>query len=476
VIPSSLAQIVERVAGLSLDRGGVQHTLDRHVVERMRKLELRTVEDYRKLLVDPAGVELRALIEAITVQHTWFFRDREQLQVIEKLLSEAPIGPLDVWIAGCATGEEAYTLAMIGRRLGRELHMLATDVNESALQFARRGVYGTHAWLHVPDGHRHLLAASGNDFVVDPSLRAKLRFERHNLVDVPPRAPRGAWDLIVCRNVLMYFAPAPAARVRERFARALRDGGWLILGASEIVSKPPPGLELVPVDKRLVIRRPLPRPLRRPPLGTPPGSAAPAAGSAAPAAGSAPLTARSAPAPASPPKPLQPDPARTPPPPPPSPPTAAPSVTRGPPPAADDLVARLNSGHALFERGETGAAIQVYADVAARYTDVGEVRLFLGIARFTIGDIEGAAEALRASNCLAPALWPAAFYLARVYERLGRHAEARQQWDHVAVDSAHPISLLSTSAIANELRALQHDFQAVARLATERAASLRRPR
>ena len=103
--------------------------------------------------------------------------------------------------------------------------------------------------------------------------------------------------------------------------------------------------------------------------------------------------------------------------------------------------------------------------------------MFLGIARYAHGEAKEAAEALRASLCLDPTLWPAGFYLARAYERLGRRADALQQYDRVAVDGPQPLALRSSSAIINELRAFQHDFRAAARrLASERAASSRRPK
>jgi chemotaxis methyl-accepting protein methylase len=437
-----LARLIERITGLALDRGGVSTALDRFVNDRVHALQLSRIEDYVALAVDPAGMEQRRLIDAITVPHTWFYRDPEQLRIVAKLLVQAPSRPLAVWVAGCATGEEAYTLAMIGRRAGRRLNVLATDINDTALDAARRGVYGAPAVRDVPDVERRWFVQDGEEFSVDNELRADVTFARHNLVDDPPRGPRGGWDLIVCRNVLIYFAPRPAMRVLERFARAVREGGSLVVGASEVVFQPPTGLELVSSDNRLVLRRPT-RML---------------------ATGTAARPPLSRPAP-SPPVPAPPQPA------------ADPEVVRepSPAPAGDDLVAALDRGHALFERGEIGAAVPVYDELARSHPSVAEVWLFLGIARYAHGEVREAADALRASLCLDPALWPAGFYLARAYERLGRRADALQQYDSVAVDGQQPLALRSSSAVINELRAFQHDFRAAARrLASERGASSRR--
>src|SRR5262249_49423742 len=156
----------------------------------------------------------------------WFYRDQEQLQTIAKLLVGAPAGRIEIWVAGCATGEEAYTLAMIGRHVGRDVHVVATDINETALAIARRGVHSAPSVRDVPEVDRRWLAPQDNRFIVDPALRPDVVFLRHNLVELPPVAPtRGGWDLVVCRNVLIYFAPKTSARMLDRFARVLREGG-----------------------------------------------------------------------------------------------------------------------------------------------------------------------------------------------------------------------------------------------------------
>jgi len=454
VTANALAELIERATGLALDRGGVSSTLDRVVSERLRALGLSKIEDYIVRAADPTGTEQRLLIDAITVPHTWFYRDPEQLEIMRQLLAGAPPGRLAVWVAGCATGEEAYTLAMIGRAIGREVTVLATDVNEAALASARRGVYTASAVRDVPDRERRWLVPHGNGFAVDDALREQVSFMRHNLVDPPPISPRPGWDLVVCRNVLIYFSPGAAVRVLQRFARAVREGGWVVVGASEVVFEPPPGLELVSSGHRLVLRRggatrvapPPPRP-----FATMLGAARPPAPSREPAppveprrtaqALAAELAALAAP-------------------------RAAPAQRE------DDLPTELARGHALFESGDISGAIPLYAELTRRHASIAEVWLFLGIAQYANGDLEPAAQALRASLCLDPSLWPAGFYLARALDRLGRHAEAIQQYDLMAVDRLAPLTLQSESAVINELRAFRHDFRVAARrVTTERAAT-----
>jgi chemotaxis methyl-accepting protein methylase len=407
------------------------------------------------------------------VPHTWFYRDPEQLHTIARLISATPPGPVAIWVAGCATGEEAYTLAMIGQRVGRDVSVLATDVNETALAAARRGVYGALAVRDVPARERRWLIERDGSFTVESTLRGHVTFARHNLVDMPPAAPRGAWDLVVCRNVLIYFAPLAAARLLQRFARSVREGGALVVGASEVVFEPPEGLELVSAGNRLVLRRTsrpaiarpvLPRARTAGPLGASVASAATAPAAPAAPGPAAPAAAPpAAPAARSPGAPLG------------SSPALALGSVDGEPVRDHDLVAVLSRGHALFERGELASAVAVYGDLARSHPSVAEVWLFLGIARYAHGEVDAAAHALRASLCLDPALWPAGFYLARAYERLGRRAEALQQYDLVAVDDLQPLALQSDSAVINELRAFRHDFRnAARRLTTERSVPLRR--
>lgn len=422
-----LADLIERTTGLALDRGGVSTALDRFVADRMRALGLTMVESYVSLAADPTGAEQRRLIDAITVPHTWFYRDPEQLRTIARLLVAAPVGPVAVWVAGCATGEEAYTLAMIGRSVGRDLYVLASDINETALASARRGVYSALAVRDVPDfERRRWLHQTEHGFAVDPTLQSSVVFLRHNLVEPPPQPPRGAWDLVVCRNVLIYFAPGAATRLLGRFARAVREGGSLVVGAGEVVFEPPLGLELVSSGNRLVLRRPArPAQTTKASRGTPPQPLIAPASAARPAAPA--------------------------------------------PPRDDDLVSALTRGHGLFERGEIAAAIETYDQLSRSHPSVAEVWLFLGIAHYHCGAVEDAARALRASLCLDTALWPAGFFLARAYDRLGRRDDALQQYDLIADDELQPLSLQSTSAVINELRALRHDFRnAARRLAAER--------
>lgn len=430
----ALIELIERLTGLAVKRGGIIVELERFVNERRRALRLPRIADYTALVGDP-GAEQDKLIDAITVQYTLFYRDNEQLQTVAKLIAEMPSGPVHVWVAGCATGEEAYTIAMIGRRVGRDVSVLATDINEVALVAARRGVYNAFAVREMPARERRWLIERDGTYTIDSGLRGSVSFVRHNLVDPPPVPPRGGWDLVICRNVLIYFSELERDRLLQRFARSVREGGSLVVGASEVVFEPPAGLELVSAEKRLILRRTA-RPAVAPPRLAP-----------RPLMMRAPTAPPIAPA-------VSPD----------ATPTSIGPIARPPTaPAGLDLVASLMRGHALFERGENAAAIAVYDELAKAYPAVADVWLFLGIARFVHHEVEAAAEALRSCLCLAPKLWPASIYLARACERLGLRAEADQQHALIAGAELQPPALLTECALMNEMRAYSHDFRDAAR-------------
>jgi chemotaxis protein methyltransferase CheR len=203
-----------------------------------------TVEEWVALAVGDgaaAAAERAALVDAVRVGETRFFRHRRQLEVVaaralpERVRSARADGrPLRLWSAGCSSGEEAWTLAMlVDGAVGAEpldWSLLATDLAEEALAAARAGRYAAAAAGDLPDEARRYLVREGETITVIERLRARVRFERHNLLD--RRFPVGM-DVIFCRNVLIYFDAETRAQVVARLAEALRPGGYLFVGYSE---------------------------------------------------------------------------------------------------------------------------------------------------------------------------------------------------------------------------------------------------
>lgn len=187
---------------------------------------------------------LDRLLDEVTVQETSFHRDVGQLAEIDwSALYASAVGAggsaVRVWSVGCATGEEAYTLAMLAAdafaAAAPPVTVLGTDISGSAVERAREGRYRLRRAGAVPPAQRdRFLEPDGDWVVVRPNLGRLVRFARHNLVaDAAPPPGEEPFDLVVCRNVLIYFDPPTAERVAGSLRGALRGGGRLLLGAAD---------------------------------------------------------------------------------------------------------------------------------------------------------------------------------------------------------------------------------------------------
>ena len=217
------------------------------------------------------------LIDEVTIQETAFVRDRAQFDEIGwHGLLEADVAAgsqtIRVWSAGCASGEEAYTLALLAAEAFAPgpppVDVLGTDVSGAALAAAAAGRYRERAvrGLEPSLRERYLDRQTDGSYLVGHRLRALVRFRRHNLVRDPvPPLGESHFDLIVCRNVLIYFDAPTIAQVIESLERSLRRGGMLVLGAADALHRTggPPTPERQP-------KRPLPRPPRQPQAGQQP--------------------------------------------------------------------------------------------------------------------------------------------------------------------------------------------------------------
>ena len=201
--------------------------------------------------------ELELLARDILISVTAFFRDREAFEVLRRGLQEigtgkAPGSEIRIWVAGCASGEEAYSLAILcaevlGERLAKyRVQIFATDIDDEALNVARRGIYPAAALAEIPPEQltRHFRPLS-NAYEAGKHLRDMIVFARHNLVSDPPFL---RLDLVSCRNVLIYFDAPLQSRVLQTFHFGLAKGGLLFLGRSESVAQAEQ--LFTPVDRR----------------------------------------------------------------------------------------------------------------------------------------------------------------------------------------------------------------------------------
>jgi chemotaxis protein methyltransferase CheR len=221
-----------------------ERCLRRRIAVRMRAKGVHTYEDYARVL-DGDALEYERLIDALTINVTRLFRNREVFAALAACvvpeLWDSPAPRLRLWSAGCASGEEPYSLAALFHqhavargatgRLAR-VDILGTDVHGPSLEAAAEGSYPAVAFDEVPTDVRETYFSAGPPpSRVSPELRRLVRFEQNDLLRDP--APETGFALIACRNVLIYFDRASQERLFDHFHAALTPGGFLVLGMVE---------------------------------------------------------------------------------------------------------------------------------------------------------------------------------------------------------------------------------------------------
>jgi two-component system CheB/CheR fusion protein len=232
-------------------------TIKRRILRRMALRGLERADDYvRQLQAEPA--ELQNLYQDLLIRVTQFFRDPESCDALREkvfpviLQNRSPGSAIRMWVAGCATGEEVYSLAMclleyIGEASANlPIKILATDLSEAALEKARSGTYPDNIEIDVSaERLRRFFVRSNSQYQISKSVRDLCIFSRHNLAKDPPFSHL---DVLSCQNVLIYMEPALQKRVLRMMHYALKPGGFLVLGQSESIGASSELFE--PVDSR----------------------------------------------------------------------------------------------------------------------------------------------------------------------------------------------------------------------------------
>ena len=264
ILDLSLTEFVEQLANARVvDLRGYKHTtLARRLHKRMSDLRLDTYQEYLgRILADPE--ETACLLESVLINVTEFFRDPGAWDVIANqalphLLRHRRTGEsFRVWVAGCATGEEVYTLLiLIAEYLGDQLHdfdlkVYATDIDEAALDTARRGEYPAGRLRRVPAEYKaRYFKAGPKGFRINRDIRRMIVFGKS---DLRRDAPISHVNLLICRNVLIYFDPVAQQQLLARFHYALEEGGILFLGKAE--TRLTESLQFEPIHSRWRIFR-----------------------------------------------------------------------------------------------------------------------------------------------------------------------------------------------------------------------------
>ena len=243
------AQLATTLTGMEFP-GSRQHELARAVCDMVEMQGCSSAEHlFEQLTQTPHDTPLRQIfISCLTINETYFFRNRPQFEalateilpeIIERRQSQRT---LRIWSAACATGEEPYSVAILLDRLlpnyaDWDISILATDIDRRALERAQQGVYGAWSFRQVDEAIRaQYFEHRGRFFEISPAIRRRVRFTYLNLAEesYPSLLNNTAnMDLILCRNVLIYFGAEMARLVSDRLYRALSADGWLLVGHAE---------------------------------------------------------------------------------------------------------------------------------------------------------------------------------------------------------------------------------------------------
>lgn len=248
---SLFARFIEEHSGLVFE-DYKKDSLRISLTTRVSLTRLQSYEDYYRLLTDPlqGPEEFRKLLSLITINETSFFRNPEQYAVLKKYILPAIIArktrlnagdkTLRIWSAGCSTGEEPYSLAIVILEsglleMGWDVKIMATDVSEQALESARKGSYKRRSLLNMTQGQIGCFFTQNEErFVINDEVRKLVHFDYFNLIRIPfPLHQVRGMDIIFCKNVTIYFKMESTKRVISNFYEALADCGYLFVGHAE---------------------------------------------------------------------------------------------------------------------------------------------------------------------------------------------------------------------------------------------------
>jgi chemotaxis protein methyltransferase CheR len=240
-----IRDLIYNHCGLYFDSDN-KYLLDRRLLPRLAMHSLPGFRDYYQFLKYDRNkdAEISDILDILTTNETYFFRESFQLDAFaNEILPELKIlkqrdRTLRIWSAGCSTGEEPYTIAMLMLELdcfqGWRIEIVGSDISQRVVQVARKGIYTKSSFRSMEERylHRFFSEVPGGYRICD-EVRELVTISQMNLFDVNRLALLGKMDAIFCRNVIIYFDQASKKRVIESFYNTLRSGGYLMLGHSE---------------------------------------------------------------------------------------------------------------------------------------------------------------------------------------------------------------------------------------------------
>ena len=245
-LPALLRDLIHEYTGIHFDPARFDIMLDK-LADLVRARDYRSYMEYYYLLKyeDRQRVEWQRVIEVLSVQETYFWREMAQIHALAHTLVPRWFArgktPLRIWSAACATGEEPYTIAIALQEAGwgnHPIEIVASDASETALEKARRAGYRERAFRSLPlHLRRKYFTETGNGFQLAPEIVRRVRFHRANILEKREIAGLSSAPVVFCRNVFIYFSHDTIRRALYHFANAMPSGAHLFVGASESLLK-----------------------------------------------------------------------------------------------------------------------------------------------------------------------------------------------------------------------------------------------
>jgi chemotaxis protein methyltransferase CheR len=263
-----LCEFLYRRTGMSFD-DNKRYYIDRRLAERIAATASGSFQSYFAMLRSDAEHEIEHLVNAFTVNETYFYREDHQLrcmtsdllgEIVKRKRSGASIR---LWSIPCSTGEEPYSIAMWLMENWAEvdahnIEIVGSDIDTQVLKAAAEGIYGDRALMRLSADivGRYFERLDGGRVRIDSGLRESVQFTRANLIDAQDMARYRDFDIVFCRNVLIYFDDASRRMAAENLYDCLRPGGYICLGHSETMSRISPLFEVRRFPDAIVYQRP----------------------------------------------------------------------------------------------------------------------------------------------------------------------------------------------------------------------------
>lgn len=232
-------------------------SLDTKMKKRLKQLNLINYWEYIGF-IEKNKNEWVQIIELLTINETYFYREDKQLTVLQNKIAPQLLRnsdtPLTIWSAGCSTGDEPYSIAILLHdqiKMRNKIHILGTDINQRVLEVAKNGAYNKNSlsFRRIPETWiSTYFNETDSQYIVKEIIRQNVTFDTINLFNVDQLQLHEKFDVIFCRNVLIYFDEQTIKKIVTAFYKALKPGGFLFLGHSETITKLDVGFQTINLD------------------------------------------------------------------------------------------------------------------------------------------------------------------------------------------------------------------------------------